>query len=515
MKKILLPIFGLVFLFSCNEQMVDDNDINQLKSGTSNLVKKESSTFTLYGTIDIGETGAAEISAFDPITKRLFVVNNTVNDDDEVLINQIEVVDFSNPASPLKLDVIDITGGKVNSLHVNQGRLAAAVEAETKTDNGKVIVYQTDNYSVIAEIEVGALPDMVTFSPDGKFIISANEGEPNDEYTIDPAGTISIISTVNYSVKTLDFGGFESRAAELKAKGFRIFGKNASFAQDIEPEYVAVSANSKKAWVTLQENNGIAVIDLNSKTITDILPLGFKNYNLSGNIMDLSDKDNGVFFKPWPVKGVYMPDGIAVMANNNEPFIFTANEGDARDYSGFSEIIRVNKSDVVLDPVAFPNAATIKLDENLGKLNITTTLGDKNGDGDFDELYSFGARSFSIWNGNTGKQIFDSGNMLDKTATSEGNYDDKRSDDKGSEPEGVEIGRVGNKNLLFVGLERADGVAVYDVTNPVKPKYLQWLDCGDAPEGLLFIPANESPSGKSLLVVSSEGDGVVTVFITE
>lgn len=492
---------------------MDDYENNQLKSGNSNSENKESFTFTLSGTFDIGETGAAEISAFDPITKKLFVVNNTVNDDDVVIINQIEVVDFSDPASPLKLDIIDITGGKVNSLHVNHGRLAAAVEAETKTNNGKVIVFQTDNYSVIAEIEVGAQPDMVTFSPDGKFILSANEGEPNNEYTIDPAGTISIINTFNYSVTTLDFAGFESRASELKTKGFRIFGMNAGFVQDIEPEYVAVSANSKTAWVTLQENNGVAVIDLNSKTISDILPLGFKNHNLQQNSIDPSDKPkNTIEFGAWPVNGMYLPDGIAVMANNNVPFIFTANEGDSRDYDGFSEELRVNE--VTLDATAFPDWDFVNDDVNLGRLKITSTMGDSDNDGDYDRLYSFGTRSFSIWHGLTGKQIYDSGDDLDLQAVTEKNYDDGRSDDKGAEPEGVEIGRVGNKNLLFVGLERVDGVAVYDVTNPVKPKYLQWLDCGDAPEGLLFIPASESPSGKSLLVVSSEGDGVVTVFTT-
>jgi hypothetical protein len=513
MKKILFPVLGLIFLFACNEpqSVLNDDENSRLKSGNT-----ESSTFTLSGSIDIGSKGAAEISAFDPITNRLFVVNNSAGN------NRIEVVDFSDPSLPTVIGNINTVryGGMVNSVSVSNGKLAAAIEATIKTDNGKVLVFNTGDYSVLATVEVGALPDMVTFSPDGNMIITANEGEPNDTYTTDPIGTVSIILVNdNYSVTTLDFSGFESRATELKAKGFRIFGKDASFAQDIEPEYVAVSQNSKKAWVTLQENNGIAVIDLDSRTITDILPLGFKNYNLTSNEMDLSDADGGVFFKPWPVKSVYMPDGIAVLANNNVPFVFTANEGDAREYVNsstkvFVEAKRINDATVVLDPLAFPNAATLKLDANLGKLNITTTLGNKDGDGDFDELYSFGARSFSVWNGNTGKQIFDSGNELDKRAFSEGNYDDKRSDDKGAEPEGVAVGRVGNKNLLFVGMERVDGVAVYDVTNPVKPKYLQWLDCGDAPEGLLFISAEDSPIGKSLLVVSSEDDGVVTVFET-
>jgi hypothetical protein len=242
------------------------------------------------------------------------------------------------------------------------------------------------------------------------------------------------------------------------------------------------------------------------------MPLGFKDYNDPKNMIDPSNEDGGVIFGNWPVYGMYQPDGIAVLSHNNVPFIYSANEGDSRDYGGFSEEERIK--DINLDPVAFPNADFLQKKTNLGRLNTTTTLGDDNNDGYYNKLYSYGARSFSIWNGNTGKQIYDSGDFLDKTAFSEGSYDDSRSDDKGTEPEGIVIGRVANKNLLFVGMERVDAVAVYDITNPVKPKYLQWLDVGDAPEGILFISAEDSPTGNSLLVVSSEGDGFISVFST-
>jgi len=144
--------------------------------------------------------------------------------------------------------------------------------------------------------------------------------------------------------------------------------------------------------------------------------------------------------------------------------------------------------------------------------SITTTLGDANGDGVFDALYSLGARSFSVWNGNNGSQIFDSKNELDAKCAANSTYDDGGSDDKSVEPEGITIGTVGSKKVAFVGMERADAVAVYDVTNPVKPVFLQLLKCGDAPEGVLFISAKNSPTKKSLLVVSSENDGVIKVY---
>lgn len=520
MNKLLPLVAGVLFLSSCAKQELSNNESAEAaakqKAGSNVAAKQESITFSqISSTIVPGGSAAAEISAYDPSTKKLFTVNNSAGN------NRIDVYDFSNPASPVALPFINtsIYGGFVNSVYVSNGKLAAAVEAVPKTNPGKVLVFNTSDYSLIANVTVGALPDMVTFSPDGKYILTANEGEPNDAYTIDPIGSVSIISVEeNYAVTTLDFSGFASRVNELKAKGFRIFGKNASFAQDIEPEYIAVSENSKKAWVTLQENNGMALIDLDSKTIENIFPFGFKDYNADGNTIDASDQPSAtppiVDFKNWPVKGIYLPDAIAVMPNNNVPFVFTANEGDARAYTGFNEERRLGSAAHVFDPTVFPNAATLKLPANLGRLLSTTTLGDTDGDGDYDELYSYGARSFSIWHGLTGELIFDSKDIIDKTAFAQGRYPDSRSDDKGCEPEGLTIGRVGNNNLLFVGLERANAVMVFDVTNPRMPKYLQWLDAGVGPEGVLFIPANESPNGKSLLVVSCEVDGTVKVYTT-
>ena len=298
----------------------------------------------------------------------------------------------------------------------------------------------------------------------------------------------------------------------LMQKGFRIFGPGATFAKDIEPEYVTISADSKTAWVTLQENNGIAKIDIASKTISNIFPLGFKDYNTDGNEIDPTDDNGSYEAAKWPVKGIYMPDAIAVLESGGTPYLFTANEGDSREYDAFEEVKRVKDKTVLLDAAKFPNGADLKKDGKLGRLYITTTLGDTDGDGDFDELYSLGARSFSVWNGSTGALVFDSKNELDKKAIQAGVYDDKRSDDKSVEPEGVAIGTVGHTRVAFVGMERVDAVAVYDVTNPASPVFLQILKCGDAPEGVLFIPAKDSPTKKSLLVVSSENDGVVKVY---
>jgi len=502
MKYNLLLLLVLLSFAGCKKDKQDTPTEEEF------FVNEDAATFSQISALDIGDTGAAEISAFDPATSRLFVVNNGT-------VNKIDVIDFKDPSNMKVIGSILMApyGGAVNSVAVSGGKLAAAIESTNKQANGKVVVFKTSDYAEMKVITVGPLPDMVTFSPDGKYILTANEGEPNDVYTIDPPGSVSIISVDdNYSVVHADFSAFANQQAALTAKGFRIFGAGKNFVNDIEPEYITVSADSRTAWITLQENNAIAKLDIRAKSITHIFPLGFKDYNLVGNEIDASDLDGKISLETTivNVKGIYMPDGIAVLESAGVPYLFTANEGDAREYPGFSEVKRVKN--ITLDPSLFPNASTVKLDAQLGRLNITTTLGDNDGDGDFDALYSFGARSFSVWNGNDGSQVFDSKNELDKKAIAAAVYDDSRSDDKSVEPEGITIGKIGNKNVAFVGMERADAIAVYDVTVPAKPVFLQLLKCGDAPEGVLIIPAKDSPTKKSLLVVSSENDGLITVY---
>ncbi|WP_017497079.1 choice-of-anchor I family protein [Flavobacterium sp. WG21] len=501
MKNVSLSLLAALFVMaSCNNDETSKNQESEV------VINENPGSFKEIGSITIGGEGAAEISAYDEKTKRLFTVNNSGT-------NQIDVIDISDPTKPIKIGKIDLTPyeGASNSVAVYDGKLAVALESTlNKQGNGKVVIFNTSDYSLIKQVTVGALPDMITFSPDGKFIMTANEGEPNTDYTQDPNGSISIIETATYAVTTLDFSSFSGQAEALKKEGFRVSKFAKSFAQDIEPEYITISDDSKTAWVTLQENNGVAKVDLTSKTITALYPLGFKNFNTAENAIDVSDKDDKIAFNPWKVKGMYMPDAISHFSANNTPYFVTANEGDAREYAAYADIKRMK--DMKLDATAFPDAAALKLETNLGRLNLIADMGDADGDGDLDELVAFGARSFSIWNGNTGKIVYDSKNDVDKKTNDLGTYDDKRSDDKGSEPEAVVAVKMGTQNILFVGLERSDAFMTYDVTNPASPQYLQTVKTGDAPEGILFIPASKSPTKRSLLVVSSEGDGTVKIY---
>lgn len=500
-SKIALTL-TLGILFNC--QSDDDAIVTQDETPVNTSVN-----FNYKSTINVGGEGASEISAFDSTTNKLYVVN--------VESNQISNYTITNIEAPIQESPIDLSAyGSPNSVAIYNGKLAVAVEAPIKQNRGNILVFNTTDNSLLKNYPVGALPDMVTFSKDGNLLISANEGEPNDDYTIDPLGTISIIELATDVVTTIDFSTFNSEQANLEAQGFRVFGPNATLAQDVEPEYITISENSMFAWVSLQENNGIAKVNLATKTIEAIYPLGFKDYSLAENSLDASDRDLVAELKNWNVKGMYQPDAIAYANINGVDYIFSANEGDSRDYSGFSEEVRVE--DLILDPTIYPVSGDFQNEINLGRLKTTTTLGDTDNDGDVDQIYSYGARSFSVWSAN-GDLLHDSGNSIatetlafSSTLFNDG---DGRSDDKGAEPESVEILNMGNQRyILFVGLERTDQIMVYDVTNPIAPQFLTILSHpGDeAPEGLLVIPALQSPSGKDILVVSNEDSGTVSFY---
>ncbi len=448
--------------------------------------------------INVGNQGVPEISAYDKNTKQVFSTNAEAK--------KLEVIDISDINAPVLKEPIDITayGGNLNSVAVKNGLVAIAVEGNDAAVNaGKIIVFKTNNLiTPFINAPAGFLPDMVVFSPDGKYILSANEGEPNQDNTVDPEGSITIVNVETKEVTTLGFTSFNAQEAALEAEGFRVFGETNGVKNtldiDVEPEYIAISEDSKTAYIALQENNGIAVLDLESKTFSKIMPLGTKNFNNFN--FDVSDKDDAFQLKNWNVKSFYQPDALDYFSVGSAGYLITANEGDARDYDGFSEEERVKKLD--LDPVVYPDADQLQKDENLGRLKVTTANGDTDGDGDIDQIFGYGGRSFSIWS-TDGVLVYDSGDFFTKKTNELGSYTDKRSDDKGSEPESVTTYNTGSNVYAFVGLERTGDVFIFDITNVSAPVFIKSLP-NTSPEGLLFVPAKDNHTNKDLLIVSNE-----------
>jgi len=480
--------------------------------------------------------------SYDASTKRLYVANSVGG--------KLDILSLANPAAITAIASINIsTYGGINSVYARNGLVACAIENSNPQANGSVVFFD-QNGVFQKQVTVGALPDMITFSPDGRYVLTANEGEPNAAYTVDPEGSVSVIDVsggiaglTQANVTTATFTAYNSQAAALRAQGIRIYGGLAAtpstVAQDLEPEYVAVSANSQTAYITLQENNGMAVLDLATKQITAIRPVGYSDLRQAGHSIDASDQTADVLLANWPVKGMRQPDAVAAFEVNGTAYLLTANEGDARDYAGFSEQVRLGTTSAsapyVLDPTAFPNAALLKNNNVLGRLNVTNRLGDTDGDGDFDEIYAYGGRSFSIYNASSGAEVHDSGNLLERVTATDATYGaifnasnsygevptrKNRSDDKGPEPEGVTTGRIGNNLYAFVSMERVGGVLVFNINNPAAPVFELYMNnrsltagTGDlGPEGIVFISAADSPTGQPLLLLANEVSSTVAVY---
>jgi DNA-binding beta-propeller fold protein YncE len=509
------------------------------------------------GTYETGvfAESAAEIVAYDEKSQQLFVINAQAK--------SVDILDISDPTGPLLAGTIDVSlelpdAGGVNSVAVHKGLVAIAVENVDKQQNGWAALYDVHgNY--LDHYDAGALPDMITFTPDGRYVLVANEGEPGGDYTNDPEGLVTIIELKKgakpVKVRNVDFRDYNEGARfDGAPEGVRISGPGASVAQDIEPEYIAVSADSKTAWVTLQENNAMAIIDIKKAELEALVPLGSKDHSVEGFGLDASNEDGNINIQTWPVHGTYMPDGIAAYESKGKTYLITANEGDGREYlyvadtegdclPGHDEddgectswLDESRVRDIALDPDVFPDAANLKLKPQLGRLKVLNTEGDLDNDGDYDELHAFGARSISIWN-HAGELVADTGDMIEQvtalvlpdefnSTNDENGSFDSRSDDKGPEPEGVAVGKLHGRQFAFVGLERIGGVMIFDVTDPAEPRYVGYTnnrdflvdaesgDAGDfGPEGLLFIARSASPNHQPLLVVGNEVSGSTTIY---
>ncbi|MEO0457776.1 MAG: choice-of-anchor I family protein [Cyanobacteria bacterium P01_A01_bin.114] len=478
----------------------------------------------LVGRFDSGlGEGAAEISAYDPVLNRLFITNSTDN--------SIDIIDVSNPATPDPVSRLSLTpyGAGINSVAFKDGVLAVALAAEPVTDSGSVAFFDNSG-RFLTQVAVGPLPDMLTFTPDGSKVLVANEGEPDGD--IDPEGSVSIIDISagleSVSVTTALFTAFDGQEEALRARGVRIF-PDATAAQDLEPEYIAVSEDGQTAYVTLQEANTLGVLDVISGEFTDLIGLGLKEYPA----LDASDLDEGINIQDWPVFGLYMPDAIATYDVDGETYIVTANEGDDRgdaheegrgdaiQLTNVGSAISFGRNGVALSPSI--DAALLEA-EALGRLTISSLDGDTDGNGDIDQIVAYGGRSFSIWHAD-GTLVYDSGDEFEQITAqqipdlfnSKGDPDslDARSNAKGPEPEGVTVGTLGDRTLAFIGLERVGGVMVYDITDPVNAFFVHYAPNppeDNSPEGLLYIAEAESPTRNPLLVTTNEVSGTTAIY---
>ena len=550
-------------------------------------------SLSLVGRIQLNPSdpeGAAEIVQFHPASSTIYAINSAAD------VPTIEIIDASsltaealaNPMSsenltstalllPTEQNGVMLAGP--TSVAVSGDWMAIAVPADDKATNGMVLFYNgldTSSPIFVKAVEVGNLPDMVTFTPDASKVLTANEGEPSGDYNIDPEGSISVIAIVDGAPSdtsiNISFVGYNGKQAELETQGMHFPNPSGrtingtlistTVAQDLEPEYITTT--NEIAYVTLQENNGLAIVDLSDNSV-QVIGLGFKDwskYQLDGM------EDGTVSFGQYDdLYGMYMPDTITSFQWKDANFLVTANEGDAREYFfdtlnadgeqdedlctaaggqdfdeddgclSYSEETQGRRLDYApgsnLDNIAGDDPKDFDFTAYpLGRLTVTDVLGDSNNDGEYEALYAYGARSFTIWDAN-GLVVFDSGDDFERiTASIHGNTfnnnndeneGDSRSANKGPEPEALTVGQVGDKTYAFIGMERLGGIFVYDVTNPYDTKFVDYVINRDltkggdligdsAPEGMSFVEATDSPTGNALVIIGNEVSGTVSVW---
>jgi uncharacterized protein YuzE len=525
------------------------------------------------------DSSAAEIVSYDACSDKLYVVNAQAK--------RVDVLSMDEKGIPTQTATIDLNGagnaasiniGAANSVAVSNGLVAVAIENSNKQENGIIALYRSDDLSLITTFPAGALPDMVGFSKDGRYIATANEGEPNGDYSVDPEGSVTLVDlsqgVTNAEVTHIDFSDFDnSRANELPAN-VRISGPNASVAQDLEPEYLTFADNGK-VYVALQENNAMAIINPENKSVEKIVGLGEKSWSEAK--LDASDKDKIVGnFKSYPqLVGLYMPDTLDSYSVNGNTYIVSANEGDGREYGVKTTQERCDQANFKWDEDdyqgtdlytskegtclshvdevrgkklkvadAHPLSPALKDEKLLARLKLIKPEATLSAS---DNVQAFGARSFSIWDEN-GELVFDSGDdfatiaLINQGKQFNSNNDsndsgDNRSDDKGIEPEAIEVAEINDRHYAFIGLERQGGIMVYDITQPKQAVFLHYInhrnydqpvciqvegsECANdtynplagnlAPESINYFTRN----GSHFIAVGNEVSGTTSVYRIE
>lgn len=502
--------------------------------------------------------GGAEIPTYHPASKRLFATNGARN--------TVDVYDLSNPEKPVRINRVDLKnfGSDVTSVAAGRDVVVAAVhKAETfsangvpSLPNGVLVVMDLDGKVISSPDLKGVLPDAVTFTPSGTQALVAIEGQPvcakDDPATtinestdylkaVDPLGGVSIVDLSDPRNPDVSFVGFKGfTVSELRAKGLALSSVVNDASKDLEPEYI-VALDEMKAYVTIQEANGIGVLDLQSQAWIDVRR-AFES-KLVGTPIDTSDRDSGRGPRSYVnVVGASQPDAIAGFKIGSGHYLVTANEGDAREYSCLNDDLRA--SSLKVDSRRFQDWKTWSANSELGRSKVNPNAGDRDGDGDIDTIHLRGARSMTIYR--NGAVLWDSGKLLEEIQTSafgvqniNGSHSlstDKstvnylpqdRSDDKGSEPEGIAVGIVGDARVAVLGLERMSALVVFDISNLRAPSLIKWIQMMPvtstpvsqatawSPEGVVFVPAEKSPNGKALFITSFELSGSLTIHQIE
>ncbi|GAB5468711.1 MAG: hypothetical protein Kilf2KO_17410 [Rhodospirillales bacterium] len=531
---------------------VDDTEAGQ-DSRIQNLEERTATVDAPIATQDIlfqevaafvgeGGSGASEVVAHED--GKLFVTNGEMD--------RIDIFAIADESLAATLPLQDLPGyDGVQSVAVKNGIVAVAIAREaveetvfgeevTLSQPGFVALFDAESLALLSTVDVGNLPDQVTFSADGKTLLVAGEGEKNEDsdHDDDPLGTVAIVDLSDPSdpsAEILNFAAFDGLEEAARDAGVRLLD-GTDFSQDLEPEYISIAPDGKTAFVSLQENNALAKIDLETNSVVEVFGLGTLDFS---NESKLDANDNGVIeIRNFDnLVGLRMPDAIASFEVDGMTFVATANEGDSRgfDEDRVADLAEDGKLDAAL--LADLKAEGLVDDDEdsdigLERLEVSTVDGDTDGDGDIDVLHTFSSRSFSIFD-HDGNLVFDSGSQFEEILAElapgrfnddDGGNDEDRSDAKGPEPEAITVGEIDGNLYAFIGLERDSGIMIYDITKPAEAFFVNYIPpifpddaqgnevARQSPEVVAFIEPADSTTGKPQIAVSYEVSGTTVLF---
>lgn len=548
MKK--LPLAAITFLTA--SALVTASQLPALANEATVKITEISSIISGDG------DGGTEIGTFHAGSKRIFTTNGVKN--------AVDIFDISDVANPKKVGSVALSpyGNDVTSVAAGRDVVVAVVHVSAKfsatgvptSSNGKIVVFDTNGKVLSSPDILGVLPDSVTFAPNGTTALVAIEAQPvcakddpatpakeDTDYSkaSDPVGGVSVVDLSNPAVPVVRFAGFDQfTVAQMRAKGIAVSSVVNNVSKDFEPEFVS-AADNNFAYVTIQEANAIGRLNIQAARFESITRAFESRVDYVAR--DTSDRDSGAGPRSYKnVVGASQPDAIAAFKVGGGEYFVTANEGDAREYTCLDDDLRA--SALKVDPRRFPNWKTLSGSAALGRAKVNPTMGDKDGDGDIDTIHLRGSNSMTMYR--NGIVIWDSADLLDQiqikafgVANINGSHSlssDKstvnyvgqdRSDDKGAEPEGVAVGMVGDRRIAILGLERMSALAIFDITQPRNPVFQEWLQMLPtkatpakdvkywSPEGIVFVPADKSPSGKALIITCYEVSGSVSIHQIE
>ena len=524
MKKIIL---GMLLSGGAASSLVTPLYAENLnvKQNLQSFVEDAQLTLKRESTLKLGEAnkdgGVAEIVSYSSKKGYAYVVNGQSGKLDiaKVKNGKLELYKSVDVKTILEAKLENFAYGDMTSVSVDDinGRIAVAIQEEAYNKNGKLVVLDYEgNY--ITSYEAGVQPDMITFADNGNLILSANEGEPREGYkddmSNDPKGSVTIVDT---KTNTVTHAGFDNFTAEELLQNQVLLGKvknkTISPSTDLEPEYISVSPAQDKAYITLQEANAIAELDLHTKTITKVKGLGLKDLSKEENAIDLQE-DGQYGPKTYDALAAYMPDAISSYEYNGKTYLVIANEGDAREWGDdYCNEVRIKKKDNLKD--------VYKDIEDARILDSDVTAGIPS-----DKPVLFGGRSFAILDAENMSIVYDSNNDFEENTArflpeqfnvSNDKIElENRTMKKGPEPESVTTAQIGKEMYAFIGIERTGGVMVYNVTNPKEAKFVNYMNSRDfstdlgednSPEGLTIIPAKDSDTKKPILLAACAVSG--------